>query len=233
MENASKAIYIVVGVILGLLLLSVMIYVFRQGARVNAAYDQKQITNQLELYNARFEQYDRDNNNIMDVISLCNAAFDVNLATEYDEQNAIEVEIVIGNKVFKIPNKYSNTDFVERNTVLDGNNQISIYNLVNMSLAQLGISDSLRNSQEYTFFPERFKPQNSSGITKVQVVPELTTEKLSTTRLKKDATGTKKTVYKYLFATVDDNDIQYHSVNMKISKIRLTAYCNSAWRDDV
>ena len=62
MENASKALLMAAGVLLGILLLSVMIYVFRQGARVQQTYDQKQITNQLELYNSKFEKYDRDNN---------------------------------------------------------------------------------------------------------------------------------------------------------------------------
>ena len=252
MENASKALYIVVGVILGLLLLTVMIYVFRQGARVNAAYDQKQITNQLELYNARFEQFDRDNNSIIDVISLCNAAFDVNMSTDYDSQNSIEVEIVIGNKVFKIPNHYCGTCkndlninfkdrkckgcgkeiFVNRNMILNGTTQMSIYDLANVTLNKLagGVSNI---KQEYSLFPERFRPQNPTGKTQVAVSSEAAKDTLSITKLKKDSEGRVKTAYKYLFARVADADLQYNSVNMKISKIRLTAYCNSEWRDDV
>ena len=85
MENASKALLIAAGVFLGIMLLTVMIYVFRQGAKVNESYDQKQISLQLELYNSQFEEFDRDNNNVMDVISLCNLASDVNKECDFEE----------------------------------------------------------------------------------------------------------------------------------------------------
>ena len=123
MENASKALFIVVGVILGVLLLSVMIYVFRQGSRVNEAYDQKQITNQLELYNSRFEEFDKEDNNIIEAISLANLAYDTNVICDYDPTLSVKVEIEVGGDTFTIP---SANELSARNTILnDTNHEIS------------------------------------------------------------------------------------------------------------
>lgn len=196
MENASRALYIVVGVILGLLLMAVMVYVFRQGARVNAAYDQKQITNQLEAYNARFEQFDRDNNNIMDVISLCNAAYDANVLCEFDPTIAINVEIKIGSDLFKIP---ADNSLSGKNMVLNTENQEkSIYNLAESTLTELGI--------------------NNFGAIGAGAKG---TDKLSKTNLIDN-----KTQYKYLFKVESVNDFEYHESNMKVSRVKLTAYVN-------
>ena len=120
MENASKALFIAVGVFLGIMLLTVMIYVFRQGAKVNESYDQKQISLQLELYNSQFEKFDRDNNNVMDVISLCNLAFDVNKECDFDKALAVQVEVDIGNRTFMIPNSGV---IKERNKLFTDNNK--------------------------------------------------------------------------------------------------------------
>ncbi|MBR3614272.1 MAG: hypothetical protein IKL55_03745 [Clostridia bacterium] len=219
MENVAKALMISAGVLLGIMLLSVMIYVFRQGAKVNQAYDNKQVSLQLELYNSQFEHYDRNNNNIMDVISLCNLAFDVNIDSNYEPQNAVEIEVEVGNKTFKIPNAYcivckDNTKadlknkkclmcgkdiFVKRNHIIDeSNNQISIYNLAKYTLSELGIT---------------------TGIT-----ADFSKDTLSTTKLKDG-----KTIYKFLLEVQNSDDFQYHSENMKVSKIKLIAYDNPEW----
>lgn len=209
MENASKALFIAVGVILGVLLLSVMIYMFRQGASVNENYDQKQISLQLELYNSQFEKFARDNNNIIDVISLCNLVFDVNKECDFDKSLAVQLEIKVGNRSFMIPNT---GEIKERNKVYTDNNKIvSIYNLVDCPIG--GGSDSL-----------------SVGIGTIKDGSGKTsnTDKLSMTKLVKTDTGT-KTIYKYLFKVADPKDWQYNPHNNKVIKIKLTAYCNSEW----
>lgn len=190
MENAAKALMIAAGILLGIMLLSVMIYVFRQGAKVNQAYDNKQVSLQLELYNSQFEHYDRNNNNIMDVISLCNLAFDVNMDTDYDTQNTVEIEIQIDSDTYRIPNDigpYDGELFNQRNKILTNSDDVkSIYSLVD-------------------FCP-------SAG------------DKLSTTKLKNG-----RTIYKYLFEVENPDDFQYHTENMKVSRIKLTAYQNPEW----
>lgn len=204
MENASKALLITAGVFLGVMLLAVMIYVFRQGASINESYDNKQINLQLELYNSQFENFDRSNNNIIDVISLCNLAFDVNKECDFDKTSAVEVEIRIGTQTFKIPN----TDLItERNTILKGSSKMSIYKLVE---SPLGGTDSL----------------GISGYGDFTCSP---TDKLSMTKLITDDKKVTKTIYKYLFKVADSKDFVYNPHNNKVIKIKLTAYTNPEW----
>lgn len=202
MENASKALFIVAGVFLGLLLLAVMIYVFNQGARVNATYDQKQITNQLELYNARFEEFDKEDNNIMDAISLANLGFDVNKECEFDPTLTVRIEIAIGSDTFTIPN---NNTISERNKILtDTNNEISIYNLADLTLTELGVVPGTIGS-------------GAKG-----------TDKLSKTRLVNGST-----IYKYLLKVEDSDDFEYYEHNGKVSRVKLTTYVNTAeWKSE-
>lgn len=206
MENASKALFIAVGVFLGIMLLTVMIYVFRQGASVNQSYDQKQISLQLELYNSRFEKFDRSNNTIIDVISLCNLAFDTNKECDFDKASAVQVEVKIGSKSYILPNTNKIND---RNKVLDGTKEITIYNLV-----------------DYTLNNGTDKLGIGSGT--IEGDGDLPTDKLSNTKLVKTDTGT-KTIYKYLFKVAKTEDFEYNPHNNKVIKIKLTAYCNPEW----
>lgn len=205
MENASKALLITAGVILGVLLLAVMIYVFRQGASVNETYDQKQINLQLELYNSQFENFDKQNNNIMDVISLCNLAFDVNKECNFDKSTAVEIEIEIGSQIFKMPNSNLIT---ERNTILKGSSKISIYDLVDCT-----VGDGVE----------------SLGIISKDVFSCNPTDKLSMTKLITDDQGLTKTIYKFLFKVDNSKDIQYNPHNNKVIKMKLKAYTNPEW----
>lgn len=211
MENVAKALFIVAGVFLGVLLLSVMIYVFRQGASVNQTYDQKQISLQLELYNSQFEEFDRHDNNIMDVISLVNLAFDVNKDVDYDAASSVQIEVAIGGDKFILPNT---NQISERNKILNNSSEMPIYNLADLSLKDLTI----------TTVPQ--KHNLLSGFATKTVAIDLENDKLSTTKLKSG-----KTVYKYLFAVVSSDDFEYHENNMKVSRIKVTAYCNPEWLD--
>ena len=49
MENASKALIMAASILLGLLLITAFVQVFKAGASVNENYDQTQRTAQLEL----------------------------------------------------------------------------------------------------------------------------------------------------------------------------------------
>ncbi len=224
MENASKALLITAGVILGVILLSVMIYLFRQGARVNQTYDQKQISLQLELYNSKFEAFDRDNNNIMDVISLCNLAFDVNNEIEFDKSTSVLVEVIIGNQKFVIPNTINKeTQILERNQILKGSttstNSMSIYNLVNSTLKDLAVISVPQKTGIYSL-------ADLPSEDLVTIYTDLENDKLSTTKLKSG-----KTIYKYLFGVSKYQPMRYHQANGKVSKITLIAYCNPRWND--
>lgn len=240
MEKASKALIMATGVILGVMLLSLMLYIFRQGAKVTKSYDERQISRQLELYNSNFEYYNKSNNTIMDIISLANLAFDVNMDSNYDKLNTVQVEISIGKekKFFYIPNIYcpkcyeprcqkcsesssvdfknnkckccGNIIFTERNKIVSkGGKIISIYDLVNLTLEELSI--------EIT----DIKIKEDEGYYSFSVNKD---DKLSLTKLRDG-----KTIYKYLFEVEEPSNFGYHEENMKVSRIKLTLYCNPEW----
>lgn len=203
MENASKALFIAVGVFIGLLLLALMIYVFSQGARVSEAYDQKQITNQLELYNSRFEEFDRENNNVIDAISLANLAYDVNNSCNYDPTLTVQVEIEVGNEIFTMPNTPTVSG---RNIILrESGEKMSIYGLANYVL--------------YDITPD----VNDLEVTGLAGANDNDT--LSLTKLNEN----NRTIYKYLFKVESRDDFEYHAHNNKVARVKLTAYVNPEW----
>ena len=100
MENASKALYMAAGILISFLILAILINVFKAGAKLNEDYDFKQSKEQLELFNSKFEIYDRKNNNISDIISVINLAYSNNKSVDYDQVKSISIYINIGNAHF-------------------------------------------------------------------------------------------------------------------------------------
>lgn len=210
MENASKALIIAGTTIIGVMIITIFVYVFREGSKVNEAYDQKQQNNQLELYNSKFEQYNRDNNTIMDIISLCNLAFSINEASKssigtekyYDNTNAVEITVKNGNTVlFKIPNIIDNTrEQIGKNQILNGSGEVkSIYLLASENIATL--------------------KDEKIDITNIHGAKE--NEKLSETRLANDVN---KTIYKYLFKC---ENVSYKKINGQIESMTFSIYINN------
>ncbi len=169
MENASKALIMAGTVIISVLLITMFVYVFREGSRVSENYDRQKQSEQLELYNSKFEFYNRENNTIMDLISVCNLAYDVNESTKstnkttsanikerytYDNTNAVRIEIKVGGATFCIPDEYIG---LERNEIGIGqnpnvDNKMSIYNFANKTLKKLkedySITFSIGNDED-------------------------------------------------------------------------------------
>ena len=139
MENGSKALIMAASVFLGILLFSAMIYLFRAGARMNEQYEEQQVSNDLVLYNSKFELYNEPDNSILDIISVANLAYNINKDTDYDDGNAITIDINVGNTTFQIS---GSKKLEKRNTIFIGKNgnYISIYDLVEKSFNDLGIS---------------------------------------------------------------------------------------------
>ena len=87
MENASKFLIMAATILIALMLIGIFTYVFRAGARVDEQYDLEQAENQLELYNSKFENYNVQDNRIMDLITVANLPYDVNSMTNYHNSN--------------------------------------------------------------------------------------------------------------------------------------------------
>ncbi len=170
MSNAVKALLIAATVFLGILLLSALVYMFRAGASVNQQYDEGLSNNQLVLYNSKFELYNKEDNTILDLISVINLAYDVNISSNYDDGNAVEIKINLGGVNVELPNE--NKKELKRNEILLGGEPENIYTILE-------------------------EPMKELGLNTVDGKRVLEADKLSTTKFASDST---KTIYKYLFS---------------------------------
>ena len=93
MDNAARALVMAASIILGVLLFSAFMYVFRAGASLDETYDAAQNKRQLDLFNSRFDVYDKNDNTIMDLITVANNVYNVNKDYNYDP--AMTIELII------------------------------------------------------------------------------------------------------------------------------------------
>lgn len=103
MDNAARALVMAASIILGVLLFSAFMYVFRAGASLDETYDAAQNKRQLDLFNSRFDVYDKNDNTIMDLITIANNVYNVNKDYNYDSTMTIELVIKFDNNYFVIP----------------------------------------------------------------------------------------------------------------------------------
>lgn len=200
MENASKALLIAGTILISILIIGIFVYVFRAGGSLGEAYDKKQTAEQLELYNSKFEAYLGRDCTIMDMISLCNLAYNVNESSNYDSQDSIELKVYAGKKIFNISKEPPQRDnegkiidatHLNRNQVFVGESmgtKISIYDLTTKTLKELGIDS--------------------------------TEDKLTETRLSEQ----NGTIYKYLF---ENTEIKYEHNNGKVSSMKFQMKTNN------
>ena len=203
MENVSKVFLISAGVLIALMVLAIMIRMFDAGASISETVDAAQITRQQELYNSKFEVFDKPDNNIIDIVSVMNLAYSINEDSDYDPSVAVQILVNIRGKTFEIPSDEARA-LSGRNKVLDGTNEIAIYDLLNTSMNDLGISFA----------------ETKAG------------EKLTESKLQYNQKKTYyKTTYKYLFES-DPEQFEYNPVTGKVSKIVFTAYYNDQYAQE-
>lgn len=74
MENASKALLMAAGVLIGILILSLMVTLFLSAREVSSRHDQVKKTEEVEQFNANFTKYVGKNITMHQVITINNFA---------------------------------------------------------------------------------------------------------------------------------------------------------------
>lgn len=111
MENAIKALYMGVGMLIAVMVLGVLVYMFRNGARLGASYEGSVNTAQVRSFNSQFDIYAKitnqatdaadgyafieKGNTVSDIITCANLAMSINEKNDYDEKNNVQVIVVI------------------------------------------------------------------------------------------------------------------------------------------
>lgn len=100
MENASKALLMAAGVLIGLMIISLAILLFNSFGGTSATIHQNIETQQIEQFNSQFTVYNgKDNVTIYDIISMANLATQNNKQYEFqkgegkENNNYIEIQL--------------------------------------------------------------------------------------------------------------------------------------------
>ncbi len=203
MENASKALIIAGTTMIGVLILTSMIYLFRAAAKTNEDYEERQLQQQLQLFNSKFEYYNRDYNTIIDMVSLINLAYDTNKENEYDSRRSVRIVIKMEDGYFLVVPEVE-TDLGKNQVLKESNSTsnyygdghiFSVYEYINGNLNDLGF---------------RHLPGN---------------ETLSKSKLTK-IDGNDTTVYKYLFKC-NYSKSKYDDVTGRIKNMEFELYTNT------
>ncbi len=90
MENASKALIMAAGVLIGVILLSLMVYMFTNFAITSAEVHKENEQNQLNQFNSQFTSYEaKEGLTIYDVVTVANLATENNIYYEYQQEQGI------------------------------------------------------------------------------------------------------------------------------------------------
>lgn len=106
MENSIKAVYMAAGVLIGVLILTTFVFVFRKGGQLLETVDSRKVAEDVAAYNSKLVIYNRqgidddsdgdidDNyNTIFDVVTAWNLAYDINEENLHDMKNCLEIYI--------------------------------------------------------------------------------------------------------------------------------------------
>lgn len=98
MENASKALLIAAGVMIGLIVITMMIYAHNQISNYYTTKEKETETEQLAEFNKQYIGYNRNDVRGSDLISLINKIIDYNVdKINYTNDEKIEISIKIDN----------------------------------------------------------------------------------------------------------------------------------------
>lgn len=128
MENATKALMIAAGVLVGIMLITLMIYGYEQVSSYYAAKEENKKIEQLADFNKQYIPYNRDDVRGSDIISLVNKIVDFNNLKD-EEEITISIQI----KKEDVKNFYFNYDKNKSVTLIPTNGIIytedTIYNI--------------------------------------------------------------------------------------------------------
>lgn len=130
MENASKALIIAAGVLIGIMILSLAVYLFANFGSTAARIEKENSQNELIRFNTQFTKYDgMDRITIYDIVTVANLAKDNNAKYDYTTEDRGKGEYI---SVLLDGNNVENLDdiinsLIKDNNLYDSNNDIKNY----------------------------------------------------------------------------------------------------------
>ena len=145
MENAPKALLMAGGVLLGIMILSLAVYLFSNFGSTSSTIHENIEANQISQFNSQFMQYvGKENVTIYDVISMANLATENNKYYEFDKRatmptgndnyitillNNQRIEYGYGNTSEEIEDDYNEKLSNETKNIINGSSDLPKYNV--------------------------------------------------------------------------------------------------------
>ncbi len=102
MENASKALIMAAGVLIGVLILSLAVYLFATFGAASAEVHEQNAENQISQFNVQFTSYEgRTDITIHDIVTVANLAKNTNDSYDLTEQTDNNYYIIVNAKTTK------------------------------------------------------------------------------------------------------------------------------------
>ena len=132
MENASKALIMAAGILVGMLILALMVTLFASAGNLNKSYDQSREASKVQQFNVNFIKYIEKDLTIHDVLTIYNFAkqsgiqdskitrpggFNFNTDQIKKDLNDAYMKLTsLGNPYYKVEKRYK-LEIVEINTI--------------------------------------------------------------------------------------------------------------------
>lgn len=116
MENASNALMMAGGVLIGILLLSVLIVSFNGAADLAKSYDTSIATTSLQAFNHNFEKYTLGEVNIQSIITMTHFAKDYNTENELTKGDSIYISVICDGQSLELMSDKELIDYMQENS---------------------------------------------------------------------------------------------------------------------
>ena len=114
MENASKALLMAGGILVGILVLSIAVYLFASYRDIGIAYEQSLSAVEIDKFNSNFTKFEgRDDITIQEIVST------VNFAKQYEEQTGTRVKVCINRNELNDKKPMELIKLIENNSSTD------------------------------------------------------------------------------------------------------------------
>ena len=135
MENASKALLMAGGVLIGIMILSLAVYLITSFGSASAEAHRTNEQNRINEFNTQFTQYEgRQDITIHDIVTVVNLARSNNETYELESQTDSNYYITVNAKIASVGNKFNMQDLETKNLNEIVTNEINSMDGTNTSL---------------------------------------------------------------------------------------------------
>lgn len=124
-QNASNALVMAAGMLIGIMLVSLAVFIFSTSAEFAKTYDVNVEQTRLGAFNNQFEIYNREDLTIQDIVTVANLARDINIKNGYEENSSYYIIVKLDGVIGQLEkeDKKDLYDLMSNNTFVNGSSE--------------------------------------------------------------------------------------------------------------